>query len=155
MTIRRAGAHDAGDVTLLLRQVHKVHADGRPDIFKPGGIKYTDEELKELLCDPERPVFVYEEEGKVLGYVFCIFEYQKETSSVREIKTLYIDDLCVDEAARGRGIGKALYERACEEAKETGCYRVTLHVWELNPGAGAFYEKLGMKTLMRTMEHIL
>ena len=154
--IRRAQKKDMPDLTRLLIQVHDVHAQGRPDIFKPGGIKYDDAELEKVLEDTgNRPLFVYEEDGKVMGYIFCIYEYQEETTNVRGIKTMYIDDLCVDENCRGNHVGTDLYRYACGVARENGCYRVTLHVWELNPDAAGFYEHLGMKTLMRTMEEIL
>ncbi|MBQ1466490.1 MAG: GNAT family N-acetyltransferase [Eubacteriaceae bacterium] len=154
--IRKAEKKDMGAITKLLLQVHEVHAQGRPDIFKPGGIKYDEAELEKVIEDEKnRPVFVYEEDGEVKGYIFCIYEYQEETTNVRGIRTMYIDDLCVDESCRGQHVGTELYRYAKDVARKEGCYRVTLHVWELNPDAAGFYEHLGMKTLMRTMEEIL
>lgn len=155
MMIRRAEAKDAEKVLDLLLQVHKVHSDGRPDIFKPGGIKYTTEELAELFKNDERPIYVYDDDGTVKGYAFCIYEYTEDSPGRYAMKSLYIDDLCVDEKERGQHIGTALYDYVCKVAKENGCYNVTLHVWTLNPAAIAFYEKVGMKELMKTMEHIL
>ena len=154
--IRRAMKKDADAIVRLLYQVNQVHADGRPDLFKNGGIKYTKESVEELIEKGEKIIFVSTDDtDEVEGYVFCDVEEVKETTSVYPIKSLYIDDLCVDEVKRQRGIGKSLYQRACEYAKEIGCYRVTLHVWECNPGAEAMYRKLGMKTLYTSMEHIL
>ncbi|MCR5743932.1 MAG: GNAT family N-acetyltransferase [Lachnospiraceae bacterium] len=154
--IRRAVETDAKDILSLLLQVHRVHSAGRPDIFKVGGRKYTPEELKGIIADDERPIFVHENaEGVVDGYVFCVYEYTEESPSVYAMKTMYIDDLCVDEKLRGSHIGSALYDYAKCVAKENGCYRVTLHVWELNPGAKAFYEKQGLKPLYTAMEDIL
>ena len=69
--------------------------------------------------------------------------------------TLYIDDICVDEKARGKHIGKALFEYVKAFAKEKGCYNITLHVWECNPGAVAFYKALGMKPQFTSMEMVL
>ena len=67
-------------------------------------------------------------------------------------KTLYIDDLCVDENCRGRHVGKLLYEHACRFAREQGCQTVTLNVWCGNDSAMAFYEKMGLKPRKIYME---
>lgn len=149
--IRKVEARDLDAVNDLLGQVLKVHHDGRPDLFRPQGKKYSDEELLGIFADTRTPVFVYEEDGKVLGYAFCVLQKQ-ESLSLMPLKTLYIDDLCVDEKARGRHIGKALFEYVREFAREQGCYNITLHVWECNPGAMAFYRSLGMQPQYTSME---
>lgn len=92
---------------------------------------------------------------KVLGYVFCIVQETKGENAVFDHKTLYIDDLCVDEDARGKGVGRILYDYAVSYAKSIGCHNLTLHVWEKNPGARAFYEKMGMGVQQTTMEVVL
>lgn len=154
--IRRAIEKDIPDMTKLLYQVNQVHADGRPDLFKSGGIKYTEEDLKELIRDDNRPIFVHvAEDDHVDGYAFTVYENSEETTSVYAHKTLYIDDLCVDETRRGTHIGQQLYEHVCQVAADTGCYRVTLHVWALNPGAEAFYRKMGLENLYIAMEKVL
>lgn len=155
MDIRRAAEADIPGIRKLLYQVNQLHADGRPDLFKSGGIKYTDAELRQLLSDDRRPVYVFAPEGEVLGYVFCILEETAETTSLRHVRTLYIDDLCVDKAARGQHIGRLLYDRAVAAARELGCSRVTLHAWNFNQKALGFYEKLGMTPLVTTMEQRL
>ena len=155
MAIRRATREDLAGVKRLLYQVNQIHADGRPDLFKAGGIKYTDEELLAIFEDPERPVFVEEEAGRVLGYAFCMLEETAETTSLRPVRTLYLDDLCVDEDARHAHIGRRLYDRAVEAAREMGCSRITLHAWNFNVDAFGFYERLGMKPLYTTMEQRL
>lgn len=152
--IRKAEPRDLGAVGNLLRQVLKLHHEGRPDLFKAEGKKYTDEELLAIFENPETPVFVYEAEGAVLGYIFCALQ-QASSGSLRALQTLYIDDLCVDEKARGRHIGRALFDFAKDFAREQGCYNITLHVWACNPGARAFYEALGMKIQYTSMENIL
>ena len=144
MEIIRADKRHIDGINSLLRQVLEVHHKGRPDLFKGGVKKYTDEELGEILSDDERPVFAAVEGDKVLGYAFCVLIYHEKDNILTDIKTLYIDDLCVDEAVRGTGTGKALYEYVLKFAKEKGCYNVTLNVWSCNPGAMRFYEKMGL-----------
>ncbi len=155
MEIRRAEEKDLDGIRQLLYQVNQLHADGRPDLFKSGGIKYTDDELREILADDARPVYVFAPEDQVLGYVFCVFEETKETPSLQPVRTLYIDDLCVDKTARGQHIGQRLYDRAVRLARDSGCARVTLHAWNFNEKAFGFYEKLGMAPLYTTMEQRL
>lgn len=156
MNIRRAEVRDMDGINSLLLQVCMVHHNGRPDLFKAGGKKYTDEELIAIIQDDRTPIFVAVDETEtVLGYAFCIFQQHIGNNILTDIKTLYIDDLCVDENIRGQHIGKRLYERVLEFAKESGCYNVTLNVWSLNESAMKFYEKCGLKPQKIGMETIL
>lgn len=156
MNIRRAQEKDMEGINSLLRQVLTVHHNGRPDLFRAGVKKYTDEELVSLIHDDTRPIFVgVDEKGDVLGYVFCIFQQHTGDNILTDIKTLYIDDLCVDEARRGQHIGKELYEYVLRFAGEQGCYNVTLNVWACNEGARRFYEKCGLVPQKFGMEAIL
>ena len=156
MKIRRAQEKDMKDLDRLLFQVNMVHHKGRPDLFKAGQRKYTDDQLLEIIQDDKRPVFVAEnEEGNVVGYAFCIFQQRLNDNILTDIRTLYIDDLCVDETIRGQHIGKSLYEAVLAFARESGCYNVTLNVWTLNEGAMKFYEKCGLKPQKVGMETIL
>ncbi len=154
MVIRKAVKQDIPQIEELLYQVQKVHSDKRPDIFKPGGKKYTTEELLHILEDNSKPIYVATEDSKIYGYVFCIFK-QHETSSMTNIKTLYIDDLCVTESARGKKTGLAIYNYVLGIAKQSGCYNVTLNVWACNEGAMKFYDKCGLEVQKFGMEQII
>ena len=156
MIIRRATATDLPGLNRLLEQVLMVHHVGRPDLFKPGAKKYTDEELLALVADDSRPIFAaVDEQGEMLGYAFCIFQQHLNNNILTDIRTLYIDDLCVDESCRGQHIGKQLYEYVLDFAKASGCYNVTLNVWSCNDSAMVFYEKMGLKPQKVGMETIL
>ena len=153
--IRRAKEQDIPKILDLLRQVCLVHHKGRPDIFNVG-TKYSEEELRSLLKDDSRPILVCTDENDtVTGYCFCIYQRHEDHPVMSDIKTLYIDDLCVDEALRGRRIGKELYEAAVKLAKDTGCYNLTLNVWSCNPSAMKFYEAQGLLPQKIGMELIL
>ena len=154
--IRPAREGDIPRVGELLRQVNEVHHTIRPDLFKTNSRKYNDDELRAVFADPATPVFVYEADGEVLGYAFCkILKYLQPDSNLVPITSLYLDDLCVDEAARGRGIGAFLYRFVLDYAKQIGCHNVTLNVWEGNDAALAFYRKCGMKVQKTGMETVL
>ena len=153
--IRFAIEKDIPKIIDLLKQVCLVHHNGRPDIFKVG-TKYSAEELKVILKDESRPILVsVDENDNVQGYCFCIYQQHVNNSVLTDIKTLYIDDLCVDETLRGKHIGKELYESAVELAKDTGCYNLTLNVWSCNESALKFYESLGLLPQKIGMELIL
>lgn len=156
MKIIRAEEKHMDGINKLLNQVLMVHHEGRPDLFKANVKKYTDEELKEILKDDRRPIFVAEDEnGQVMGYAFAVFQQYVNNNILTDIKTLYIDDLCVDEDLRGQHIGKQLYEFVLDFAKQEGCYNVTLNVWSCNESAMKFYEKCGLKPQKIGMEVII
>ena len=156
MKVRMASEKDIGRICELLSQVAMVHHKGRPDLFKCGQRKYTDGQLREILRDEKRPVFAaVDEDDRLLGYAFCIFQEHPDDNILTDIKTLYIDDLCVDEKLRGKHVGTAIYEAVLDFAREKGCYNVTLNVWSCNESAMKFYQARGLKPQKVGMEVIL
>ena len=167
--VRKAGKKDIQAIIGLLHQVDMVHHVIRPDLFKPNTTKYDEQELEALLDDERKPIFVYaeapqpngepdsaREEGEmILGHAFCMITEVKDDKLLEDIKTLYIDDICVDEKARGKHVGTALYEYVRDYAKSIGCNNITLNVWEGNDPALSFYRNMGMKVQKTTMEVIL
>lgn len=154
MIIRKAEKKDIPQIEKLLFQVNNVHAEGRPDLFKKDCKKYTSEELEAILQEDSRPIFTAMEGDDLLGYAFCILQ-KTEENNMQSIRTLYIDDLCVDEEKRGRHIGKQLYDYVLQYAREIGCYNVTLNVWECNESARRFYDSCGLQVQKTGMEMIL
>ena len=155
MLIRRAENMDIPKIHDLLGQVCLVHHNGRPDLFKYGARKYTDDALAEMISDDEKPIFVaVDDKNEVLGYAFCIFEQHINNNILTDVKNLYIDDLCVDEKLRGQHIGKQLYDYVVSFAKQSGCYNLTLNVWNCNQSAMKFYESCGLKPQKTHLETI-
>ena len=155
-SVRTAKSEDIPSILALLVQVDMVHHNGRPDIFKGPTTKYDAKQLEEIIKNKETPVFVcVDEEGNVTGHAFCIHKQEKNDRVLTDIKTLYIDDICVDEKSRRQGVGEALYNYVSEYAKNLGFYNITLNVWNCNPGAMKFYEKMGLKPLKVCMETVL
>ena len=153
ITVRPAREGDIPAILKLLLQVNMVHHRLRPDLFNGPTVKYHEGDLRALFLDASAPVFVAEEDGAVLGHCFCQLQ-QRRDPLFTPIKTLYIDDICVDEAARGRGVGRSLYEHALSYARSADCYNVTLNVWAGND-ALSFYQRCGMSVQRTTMEQIL
>ena len=152
MYVRHAEEKDIPRILELLVQVDMVHHNGRPDLFKGPATKYNEEQLKQIIRDEKKPVFVcVGEEELVMGHAFCVHQQAIDDSVLTDIRTLYIDDICVDEDARGT----KLYDAVIAYAKEQGFYNVTLNVWTCNPGAMKFYEAMGAVPQKICMEKIL
>lgn len=150
--IRRAKKKDIARISELLSQVLEIHAALRPDIFISGTTKYTEEELCGIISNDEAPVFVADDDGNVVGYAFCVMKRQPFSTNMKDFKSVYIDDLCVDENCRGKHVGSLLFDHVMDFAKKSGCYDVTLNVWEGNDSARSFYEKKGMFVKETQME---
>ncbi len=152
--VRKANTKDIPRIIDLLHQVNMVHYEIRPDLFKPHTTKYSPEELEAMMTDKSKPIFVFDD-GMVEGYAFCLITEAKNHQLLQDAKTLYIDDICVDEQARGRHVGKSLYEYVYDYARSIGCHNITLNVWTGNDAACSFYQNMGMQVQKTTMEVIL
>lgn len=155
MQIRFAEPKDVAGILALLRQVGRVHHEGRPDIFRSNAQKYGASQVLHMLESTDTPIFVAAEGDAVLGYGFCMVKQYRNDPVIADHTTLYIDDLCVDENHRGEHIGSAIYKEICRYAKMRKCYSVTLNVWSCNESAMKFYEAQGLKPQKVGMETIL
>lgn len=155
MNIRLAQEKDVDRLQDLLLSVQNLHANGRPDVFVYGTRKYSDKHVLDIMKEENSPIYVGEIDGEVMAYAFCEIKISEGTQNLKPLKTFYIDDLCVNEKFRGKGYGSKIYEFVKAQAKQKGCYHLTLNVWHLNESAVRFYQKLGMKPLKSTMEQIL
>ena len=155
MIIRFACENDIPQMLDLLLQVGEVHHQIRPDLFRAGAQKYDEAALRRLLENPDRPILAAEKDGAMVGYAFCILQITRDDPVLCDRRVLYIDDLCVDENHRGRGIAGALYRRSLELAKELSCDAVTLNVWCGNDSAQRFYENCGLRQQKIGMEKVL
>ena len=154
--VRFANTGDIATIMRLLHQVNDVHADSRPDLFIHGHTKYTSEQVAQLLEDKDMRIFVFvDEKDEVKGHGFCIIQDHTKDEHLAQIRTLYIDDICVDSECRGQNIGKMLFQAIKEYAKAEGFHNLTLNVWSGNEGAIRFYEKMGLRPFKIGMEQIL
>ena len=151
MEIRYACKDDIPGILELLAQICKLHHDARPDLFRLGR-KFNYAQVEEMLQDPNKPTLVAVENGNVQGYAICMYKELKDHPTLVDRKVMYLDDLCVDDKCRGKGIGTALYDYVLKLARETDCVNVELNVWAFNTSAVRFYEKCGMRPQRVIME---
>ncbi len=156
MNIRDAEIKDIPYIEKMLVQICTVHSQSRPDLFRNGGQKYTAKEIEDMINDSNRPVFVAYDENNdtTVGYAMCILSDVKNNSALCDLRSLYLDDLCVDENVRGQGIGSMLFSHIKKYAESNGIHNLTLNVWEGNDSAKKFYDKQNMTVQKTTLELI-
>lgn len=142
MEIRKMMEEDYDQVDKLMGQVHELHLKNRPDLYTDVEHVYSLREYQDMIQNDGVISILAEENNKVLG--ICFVSMRSRTCMVKRL-TAYMDDLCVDQEYRGRGIGKQLFRYAEFLAKEKGAERLDLMVWAFNDHAKAFYESLGLK----------
>ena len=143
---------DAAAVNGLLSQIVRVHHKVRPDLFR-AEFHADDNNVRQ---SEDEPLFVaVNEENNVVGCIWCLFAKERDNTLKVDRDWLCIDDICVEEAYRGQGIGKKLMEFAAGLAREKGLDRIQLNVYEDNAAAVRFYESLGFATQKRVLELIV
>lgn len=147
--IRNIRKSDYQAVDRLLLQLHKVHVEGRPELFSPLEHFMSEESFNNLIEDEEMITILAEKNFKVVG---CCFVSMLSHSGMVRMRIAYIDQIVVDEKYRKRGIGKKLFETAERRAKELGAKRIDLMVWGHNRIAIQAYESYGMTPQMHTYE---
>ncbi len=149
--IRPAEKKDADQIAELLVGILKLHADGRPDIFRDCGAKYSSEDVSAMIDDPSKRIWVADDMGNVLGYLISVIQTH-DGHVMSERTVLWIDDLCIAPDRRRSGIGEALVSCAVEFARSSNYSGVELNVWAFNTNAVSFYEKQGFKPQRTVME---
>lgn len=153
--IRFAKKSDLPQVNAIRRQVHEVHAEGRPDIFRRKFGKKLAALIHDMFREKCSRIVVADRDGEIGGFaVLDVIEKPKSPYS-RARRYLRVTEFGVDEKYRRQGIGKALMDFIKQYAAENGFDTVELDVWEFNEGALRFYESVGFQTYRRYMEYRL
>ena len=152
VTVRFAREADLDRVNELRRQVNDLHVAGKPEVFKPGFSDELRDFIHAIWEDPNKEIVVAETDGAVCGFAVLNHIVRPENPFMFERDFLDIDEFCVDEACRRRGAGSAMICFIRDWAKEKGCRRLELNMWEFNHSALAFYEAADFRTYRRYME---
>lgn len=152
--IRNLELADYEEAKELVYQVHRLHYNNRPDIYKDGNplpIEY----FEDIVNNENSINIAYEENNHVVGLLMATKKINSPIPIIKERKTYFIEDIVVDSKFRRKGIGKKLYNYLLDEAKKEHIDAIELNVWAFNSSAINFYESLGMSMKNMKMEKIL
>jgi len=151
MNIRSANINDIENIINLLPQAHEIHLKARPDWFKkkPLNLNY----IKNIIEAKDGEIFIAEENDIIIGYCIINIRKYKNHEIFEDMENIEIDEMCVDEKYRKKGIGKKLFDKVKIYGKEINAKNIELMVWDFNKDAINFYEKMGMKTRIKRMEY--
>ena len=135
-----ATASDRAAVNDLARQVHELHVSWRPDIFRMPQELYPEERYQD--CIRQRQLYVAKLNGIAVGFVLLKIKEYDAPGVVRRTVML-VDEICVEKAFRGHGIGTRMMEEVHALARAFGCTDMQLGVYPQNDDAVDFYQKCG------------
>jgi GNAT superfamily N-acetyltransferase len=150
MIVRTANVKDIEKILSLEEQVFESHLKARPDWVKKNPLNY--DYIKSIIESINGKIFIAEVENIVVGHCIISIREIKNHHMMHDMTNIEIDDMCIDEEYRGKGIGRKLFEEVRIYAKEKGAAKIELMVWEFNKNAKYFYEHMGMKTRINRME---
>ena len=131
---------DRPAVNAMARQVHAMHVAWRPDIYEMVEELYPEERFSQAVEDKQ--LYVAKISGTVVGYALLLVREVAHPGVVNR-KVMRIDEICVEESCRNRGIGQEMMAEVCVLAKAFGCTDLQLGVYPQNDAAVAFYQKCG------------
>ena len=153
MLVRFATNEDLPQINALRRQVSFLHAQARPDMFKPDFPKEMADFIQTMYDDEHKHILVAQENDRIVDFA-CLAEMEVSATPYRPGRRfLEVDEFGVDESMHRKGIGRKMFDEIFRFAKEKGFERVELNMWEFNESALKFYESIGFQTFRRYMEY--
>jgi len=153
MTIRFANITDIENILSLEEEIYKTHLNKRPDLIDETKRLFNYNSIKYRIENDNGKIFLLEDENyKIIGYCITMLNEIINHQVFKDMKSLLIEDLYIDEKHRRKGLGKKLFEEVKKYGKEKNVNFIELDVWEFNQNAKSFYEYLGMKTRTNRME---
>ena len=146
MNIRQANSSDSWLLSSLCMDVQRLHAENHPDIFKmPQNDDFAVSFFEEMLADPMTRIFIAEEYGAAIGYVFCQLIERFESPFTYARRFLHIDHISIRPNAQRHGAGTALMNQIEKLAKELNISKIQLDSWDFNTSAHSFFEGMGFQ----------
>ncbi|MEW6045076.1 MAG: GNAT family N-acetyltransferase [Bacillota bacterium] len=155
VTIRPVQEADFRELTVLVREFHEFHVRAVPDHLKYATEAEHEaalrEGLKSILGNGRARLLVACVDGHVVGFVEAYVHETEPSPFVVQRRWGLVQSLMVLPAFRGMGIGTLLMEHAHRWLREQAATEVRVDVWEFEDGPLGFYERLGYRTLRRTL----
>ncbi|MDD5898269.1 MAG: GNAT family N-acetyltransferase [Clostridia bacterium] len=147
--LREAGLEELARIAALKRQIHQLHVNGRPDLFRPFS---GEEAFAEYAIAKNCALLLAEINGEPVGYVLVQYVNRSSNPYMNERRFVHVEEFCVEDSHHRMGIGRRLMEGLRELARKNGYSRIELDVWGFNESARRFYEAMGMKPFRTFME---
>jgi len=151
MNIRTAEIKDIDKILILEDQIFDIHFKSRPDWIGKNPKSY--EYKKDIIEGNNGKIFIAEENNNIIGLCIINIREIKNHHMFHDMTNIEIENICIDEDYRKKGIGKILFEEVKKFAKEINAKNIELSVWKFNQDAINFYEKMGMKIRIIRMEY--
>ena len=154
MDIRALLEKDFSAVRDIVCQVHGLHVQNRPDVYRdsdPFGRDY----FEFLRSDTGTFVLVAEDGDKIAGLCIVTLREPPKNPVMKPRRVAFMEDLCVDESYRRRGVGTELFREAAAQARQRGAETLELMVWSFNTSAIEFYRRMGLMPRSIIMEQKL
>ena len=146
MNLRHAIPADSLLLSSLCMDVQRLHSEHHPEIFKmPQSEDFAVPFFDEMFADPTAGIFIAEEDGRAIGYIFCKLFERPEGPFTYANRFLQIEHISVRPEAQRHGVGAALMNRAEELARELSVTKIQLDSWDFNLEAHAFFERMGFE----------
>ncbi|HEX6339100.1 MAG TPA: GNAT family N-acetyltransferase [Jiangellaceae bacterium] len=146
VTIRSATEHDvAALVDLGARTFRDTygHANDPAELAAHIAENYNQPAISGALRDPSVTYVVAEEAGRIIGFAKLVVGSTED--GIVAARPAELNQLYIDSGEHGRGLGRALLDACAEHARGADCDVLWLGVWEKNPRAIRFYERLGYR----------
>lgn len=152
-TIRPAVMGDVPALTSLYSELDHVHAGAEPSLIPtPEELPRRTEDIEETVRDPLAPMFVAMQypdeedgEGRVVGFAKIRIRQLNRYWKVERMPE--VDELAVNEAVRGQGVGRMLMSAAEEWARGAGYPEIWVAAWSFNTPASTLYARQGFEPL--------
>ena len=130
-------------VAKLNHDVQNLHNEIEPELFKPFSLEGMTGMFAQLLDDPTMSAYVAYVDETPAAYIVLCQRVLEENAFKYAHSVLHIDQICVDSAYKGQGIGKALVDFAKQLAKENNIHRIEMNYWTKNNNSGEFFRSQG------------
>jgi len=151
MKITIENTTDALELAKLNESVQNIHHELYPEKFKPFNLFGVQKAFVQLLLSENVHAYLAKYEGEVAAYLLCIVLERKETEFQYRQSVLLIDQVCVLEKYRRKGIAKELLKHSVELAQENDIKEIEIDYWEKNRSAYAFFAANGFENQKHKM----
>ena len=151
MEVREATIEDVSDLVRLNAEAQSIHVRIAPDVFHDGDEAELLEFFREQIERNDVYTYVAAEAKTPVAYICVMVVRQQGNAFCKPRERLEIDQICVGEECRKRGVGRALVEKARDLAVRQGVGHLELNVWSENSTAVAAFEALGFETFRLKM----